>query len=101
MFVGVIPVGTVVEVRLQLAAKAKGSAVLAVAWSGGGQTGGNDTGIAVPGGFCTARVTPTMEGLLRVVVDMNSDRDKGHLTVEPVSPATAIQGDTSWLYVVE
>ena len=46
-------------------------------------------------------VDGAMEGLLRVMVNMNSERDKGNLTVGPDGTATAIQGDTSWLYVVE
>jgi hypothetical protein len=100
MFMGTIPIGTTVTVRLQVAAKAKGAAVLAVAWSGGGQTGGHDEGIAAPGGFCTAQVTPAMRGLLRVVVDMNSDTDKGTLAVKPGTTSKPIEGDNSWLYVV-
>jgi hypothetical protein len=100
MFIGTIPIGTPVTVRLQVDATAGGSAVLAVAWSGGGQTGGHDEGIAAPGGFCTAQVTPAMRGLLRVVVDMNSDTDKGTLAVKPGTTSKPIEGDNSWLYVV-
>lgn len=101
MFIGTIPVGTPVTVRLQVDAKAGGSAALAVAWSGGGQTGEHAEGTAAPGGFCTAQVTPAMKGLLRVVVDMNADSDKGTLSVMPGTPAESMQGDTSWLYTVE
>lgn len=101
MFMGTIAIGAPVTVRLQVAAKANGSAALAVAWSGGGQTGGHDEGVAAPGGFCTAQVTPAMKGLLRVAVDMNSDSDKGTLSVKPATESQPIQGDTSWLYVVQ
>jgi hypothetical protein len=101
MFMGSIPIGTPITVRLQVGARAGGSAVLAVAWSGGGQTGGHDERVAAPGGFCTARVIPEMRGLLRIVVDMNSDTDKGTLTVKPVKASTRIQGDQSWLFVVQ
>ena len=101
MFVGTIPIGTPVIVSLQVDSKAGGSAALTVAWSGGGQTGGHDEGRAAPGGFCTATVTPAMKGLLRVLVDMNSDSDKGTLSVMPPTPTEPIRGDTSWLYTVE
>jgi hypothetical protein len=101
MFIGTIPIGTPVIVSLQVDTKAAGSAALTVAWSGGGQTGGHDECTAAPGGFCSATVTPAMKGLLRVVVDMNSDSDKGTLSVMPATPAQAIRGDTSWLYTVE
>jgi hypothetical protein len=101
MFMGTIPIGTPVTVRLQVAARANGSAALAVAWSGGGQTGGHDEGTATPGGFCLAQVTPAMRGLLRVVVDMNADSDNGNLSLDPGTASQAIQGDTSWLYVVQ
>jgi hypothetical protein len=101
MFKGSIPVGTTVTARLDVDSNAGGSAVLAIAWSGGGQTGEHAECVAVPGGFCTAKLTPTMIGLLRVVVDMNTDRDHGSLSMDPVTPAESIEGDTSWLYTVE
>jgi hypothetical protein len=101
MFIGTIPIGTKVTVRLQVDSESNGSAVLAVAWSGGGQTGGHDEGISAPGGFCTAEVTPEMKGLLRVVVDMNGDNDTGSLAVKPVTTSKPIVGDQSWLYVVK
>jgi hypothetical protein len=101
MFRGTIPIGTPVTVRLQVDARAGGSAALTAAWSGGGQTGEHDDCTAAAGGFCTAKVTPAMKGLLRVVVDMNSDSDKGTLAVAPTTPAETIRGDTTWLYTVE
>ena len=100
MFMGEVPIGTELKVRLQVDRGAQGSAVLAIAWSGGGQTGGHDECVAAPGGFCKATVTPGMQGLFRVVVDMNDQVDKGRLTVEPVTEATEIEGDQSWLYLV-
>jgi hypothetical protein len=101
MFKGTTPIGKPVTVKLELDSNAAGSAVVAVAWSGGGQTGGHDECAAAPGGFCTAKVTPTEKGLLRVVVDMKIDDDKGTLSVTPPTPAEEIQGDNSWLYTVE
>jgi hypothetical protein len=101
MFMGTIPIGTRVTARLKVAASANGSAVLTVAWSGGGQTGGHDECASAPGGFCTAVVTPAMEGLLRVVVDMNANSDKGTLAVTPATTSRPIVGDQSWLYLVE
>lgn len=100
MLMGSISHGTKVSVRLQVDAGAAGPAVLAVAWSGGGQTGEHDECVAAPGGSCVASVTPGMKGLLRVVVDMKEDSDKGTLTVEPVTDSTPIRGDKSWLYLV-
>ena len=101
MFKGSIPIGHPVVVTLTVDSSAQGTAALVVAWSGGGQTGGHAEGIAVPGGFCTAETIPGMKGLLRVVVDMNSEKDKGTLAVSPTTPAEPIKGDTSWLYTVE
>jgi hypothetical protein len=46
-------------------------------------------------------VTPDKRGLLRVVVDLNSDNDKATLSVDPGTPGEPIKGDTSWLYTVE
>jgi hypothetical protein len=101
LLIDVIPIGTLVSVRLQVDATARGPAALVVAWSGGGHTGGHDECIAAPGGFCTASVTPGMKGLLRIAVDMNAEADRGDLTVHPVTASAPIQGDQSWLYVVE
>ena len=96
-----IPVGTPVRFRFTVDVNAKGSAVLAAAWSGGGQTGGHDQCTAAPGGFCTASLTPGMKGLLRVVIDMTSEADKGTLEIEPFDTSIPFQGDQTWLYVVE
>ena len=101
MFIGSIAIGTPVTARLELDANAAGSAVLTLAWSGGGTTGGHDECSAAPGGSCIAKVTPSMKGLLRVVVDMNSEGDTGTLAVAPPTPPEAIKGDTSWLYTVK
>ena len=101
MLKGKFAIGTKVTAKLQVDAKASGSAVLAIAWSGGGQTGGHDECTAAPGGFCFATVTPAMKGLVRVVVDMNADSDKGELSVSPVTPSQPITGDQSWLYTVQ
>jgi hypothetical protein len=101
MFKGTVPIGATVTVRLDVDANAAGSAVLAVAWSGGGMTGKHDECTAAPGGSCTATVTPDKRGLFRVVVDLNSDTDTGTLSVDPVTPGEPIKGDTSWLYTVE
>ena len=100
MFMGEVPVGKELTVHLEVHSGAQGTAALAIAWSGDGQTGGHGECVAVPGGFCRATVTPRMEGLFRVVVDMNAQSDKGRLTVDPVTAATDIVGDQSWLYLV-
>ena len=95
-----IPIGTRVTVRLDLDAGAGGPAALAIAWSGGGQTGEHDECVAAPGGFCEALVTPGMRGLCRVIVDMSTDADTGTLSVDPVTDSMLIQGDVSCLYLV-
>lgn len=96
-----IPIDTAVRVRLRVDASASGPAVLAIAWSGGGQTGGHDECRAAPGGFCEAVVTPGMKGLFRIAVDMSAESDKGTLGVEPFGASVEFRGDQSWLYTVE
>ena len=96
-----IPTNTLVRVRLRVDARASGSAVLAIAWSGGGHTGGHAECRAAPGGSCEAAVTPGMRGLLRIMVDMSAETDKGTLGVQPLDTSVDFQGDQSWLFVVE
>jgi hypothetical protein len=101
MFKGTIPVGAKVTATLTLDPKAQGSAFLAIAWSAGGSTGAQDSCTVAQAGFGEVTVTPTESSLLRVFVDMNDDSDRGELQVSPATPATPIQGDTTWTYSVE
>ncbi len=101
MFKGTIPVGTKVTAKLTLDHTAKGSAFLVIAWSAGRNTGAQDSCTVAPGGFGQVTVTPTESSLLRAFVDMNDDADRGELQVSPATPATPIQGDTTWTYSVE
>jgi hypothetical protein len=101
MYQGTTPVGAPVTAELKLSARAKGSAILAIAWSAGGSTGQQDSCTVAPGGFGMVTVTPTKPAFLRVYVDTTSDTDRGTLGVSPPTPAEKIQGDTTWTYSVE
>jgi hypothetical protein len=100
-FKGTIPVGTEVSAELTLANSARGPALFLIAWSAGGSTGEEDSAIVNPGETRGVRVLPTEPSLLRVLVDMRSQRDQGELTVHPVTPPEPVTGDTTWVYSVE
>ena len=101
MYKGTTPVGAPVTAELNLGAKAKGPAILAIAWSTGGRSGEQDACTVAPGGFGMVTVTPTKPAFLRVYVDTTSDTDRGTLGVSPPTPAEKVQGDTTWTYSVE
>lgn len=99
MFKGTIRPGTNVQARFALSRDADGSALV---FLGAGAVEGSitDSVAVAPGGSATLSVTPTTRGILRVVVDVSDESDAGRLAVDPVTPEEAIQGDTTWGYVV-
>ena len=101
MYKGITPVGAPVTAELNLTARAKGPAILAIAWSTGAKSGEQDSCTVAPGGFGMVTVTPTKPAFLRVYVDTTSETDRGTLGVSPSTPAEKVQGDTTWTYSVE
>jgi hypothetical protein len=101
MYQGTTPVSAPVTAELTLGPRAKGPALLAIAWSAGGRSGEQDACIVAPGGFGVVTVTPTKPGFLRVYVDTTNETDRATLGVSPSTPAEKIQGDTTWTYSVE
>lgn len=101
MFKGTTPVEVRVTATLSLSEQARGPALLAIAWSGGGDSGEADSCVVAPGGFGRASVLPTEPAFLRVYVDMTDEDDRGTLSVSPPSPPEQVQGDTTWTYSVE
>ena len=100
-FKGTIPVGTEVTADLTLANSARGPALLLIAWSAGGSTGEEDSAIVNPGESGSVTVQPTDASILRVFVDMRSERDQGTMAVPPVTREEPVTGDTTWVYSVE
>lgn len=101
MYKGTTPVGSPVTAELTLNPRAKGPAILAIAWSTGGRSGEQDSCTVAPGGFGMVTVTPTKPAFLRIYVDTTNETDRGTLGVSPSTPAEKVQGDTTWTYSVE
>lgn len=104
MFRGKLKINSRIVVTLSLDHASSGTASMVSSY---GAAGGHATSKAVviaPAGTGTTTHDLNGRGLFRIVVDMKSDRDTGHLEVKEngvVRDQANITGDTTWLYSVE
>lgn len=99
---GSIPMGSRVDVELQVGGAALGSALLAVSCAdNGGGTSTDSQSVAPQGsGRCGVQTGVGVTGLLRVWVDFHG-KDRGRLTTYVngrLHDDAAIEGDTTWAY---
>src|SRR5262245_59220932 len=104
-FKGTIPNGSKVEVELQLANTAAGSAMLGIGFAGNNGKAGSDAVVVAPGGSAKAAVTtgPQGTGVLDVTVDFSSEADSGRLTVlvnGAMHTSDTGKGDTKWTFAL-
>jgi hypothetical protein len=103
MFRGSIPKGSTVTAELKVASGANGTALLSIAFADSGGSGSDSRTVASgTAATCTVK-TNGGKGLLRVLVDFNSDTDTGQLTVRAngnVRDNQPITGDTPWSYTL-
>jgi hypothetical protein len=102
-FKGNIPKGSQVDAELSVNNSAHGSALLSIGFADNAGGSAAESATIAPGAtdHKSVQTNPQPTGIMRIVVDFNSDTDSGRLVVRVngvIRDDENITGDTPWSY---